>query len=70
MMPGAACTCGALIFGTAPEVHNFLAMHPVTTAKEFHNITALVPETSAQYTRIQRAYARLLTAALTARERT
>jgi hypothetical protein len=62
MMPGAVCSCGALIFGPAPEVHTFLATHP---ANADHRVTALLPNDSAKWARIRRAYARLLSEALT-----
>jgi hypothetical protein len=61
MKTGAVCTCGALMFGAAPDVHTFLATHP---ANGDHRVNAVLPDNSPQSDRIQRAYMKLLTESL------
>ena len=39
----AACSCGALCYGSAPEVHGFIAAHPPAGQGAGHRFAVLLP---------------------------
>lgn len=39
MFPGALCSCGAVIYAPAPDVHSFLTCHP--HGPDHHAVTIL-----------------------------